>query len=418
MLIVFLIVHLLSSKGHQSQGLRLDPRAPNGSCDDINNCRRLFDIVWGCLTTIFACTWVSAHPNVPPPKPIQPYSFWPKLEWMFVVAITSLWRKLKLMLIAVIAPELVVGFAARQCFVAWKFSNEFDISWTHSYFISMGGFVTGKGGHPIVTREQVIQHLSAIKAVPEELIEDKSKGDALSKGVALLQGVWFVTQCVARVAQRLPVTELEVATLAFAVLNVFVWVLWWGKPLDVQEPIAIGPVRDMTVVKLRALSRWNRFTAVFSGIYVDYNPLFSNSVPSFWSISYDDDHGPASSYIYTGIPVLAEVFVGTLFGAIHCAAWNASFPSADERWMWRSSAIMVTAIPLPILLSAVSLNGGTTLNIGAPYIGIDSDFVVMLLVPLYTTARLFLIILPLVALRALPSDAFVDVNWSVYIPHL
>jgi hypothetical protein len=58
----------------------LSSRAPTDSCDDINNCRRLFDIVWGCATTIFAATWVSVHPNLPPPNQ----------SWLVL-----LWRRLK-----------------------------------------------------------------------------------------------------------------------------------------------------------------------------------------------------------------------------------------------------------------------------------------------------------------------------------
>ncbi|KAJ7219854.1 hypothetical protein C8J57DRAFT_1095103 [Mycena rebaudengoi] len=63
MISLLLLVHTLS--GHN-----LDRRATvfTDSCDNINNCRKLFDIVWGCLVTIFACTWVSVHPNVPPPN--------------------------------------------------------------------------------------------------------------------------------------------------------------------------------------------------------------------------------------------------------------------------------------------------------------------------------------------------------------
>ncbi|KAJ7769056.1 hypothetical protein B0H14DRAFT_2259724, partial [Mycena olivaceomarginata] len=82
-----------------------EPRALTDACDDINNCRKLFDIVWGCLATIFACTWVSVHPNVPPPRQ----------SWLAL-----LWRRLKMMLLAVLAPELIVAFAARQSLVAWK----------------------------------------------------------------------------------------------------------------------------------------------------------------------------------------------------------------------------------------------------------------------------------------------------------
>ncbi|KAJ7209264.1 hypothetical protein GGX14DRAFT_364947, partial [Mycena pura] len=63
----------------------------------------------------------------------------------------------------------------------------------------------------------------------------------------------------ARVVQRLPVTELKVATLAFAVLNVFIWALWWGKPLDVQDPIVIASgSADLPEFQLQVLRRLDR----------------------------------------------------------------------------------------------------------------------------------------------------------------
>ncbi|KAJ7362422.1 hypothetical protein DFH08DRAFT_665224, partial [Mycena albidolilacea] len=181
----------------------------------------LFDIVWGCATTIFAVTWVSVHLNVPPPNQ----------SWLAL-----LWQRLKMILVAVIAPEVMVGFAARQFVMARYWSNEFEISKTHGFFVCMGGFVT-HGKHPIVDRLQLHIYASTIKEIQLGAIKDKSKGDALSKAVALFQGLWFITQCIARATQHLPVTELEVATLAFAVVNIFIWLLWWGKPFDVQDPI-------------------------------------------------------------------------------------------------------------------------------------------------------------------------------------
>ncbi|KAJ6533560.1 hypothetical protein B0H19DRAFT_1324296, partial [Mycena capillaripes] len=206
------------------RGQHLDSRATAESCDDINSCRKLFDIIWGCLATIFAATWVSVHPNVPPPNQ----------SWLALLG-----RRLRMMLVAIIAPELMVGFAARQFFTARWYSKSEYMSKTHGFFISMGGFVSRTGRHPITTPKQlraIAIYLTDIRAVDVEDIKDKSKGDALSKGVALFQGLWFITQCIARVHQNLPITELEVATLAFSVVNVLIWGLWWNKPLDVQQP--------------------------------------------------------------------------------------------------------------------------------------------------------------------------------------
>ena len=70
-------------------------------------------------------------------------------------------------------------------------------------------------------------------------IKDKSKGDFLSKLIAILQTSWFIIQCAARGVQGLALTEFELVTLALASLNAITFVFWWHKPLDVQEPIRL-----------------------------------------------------------------------------------------------------------------------------------------------------------------------------------
>ena len=78
-----------------------------------------------------------------------------------------------------------------------------------------------------------------IPHLTSEDIEDRSKGDALSKIIAILQTSWFIVQCIARGQQRLAITELELVTLALASLNAVTFGIWWHKPLGVQEPVRI-----------------------------------------------------------------------------------------------------------------------------------------------------------------------------------
>lgn len=72
-----------------------------------------------------------------------------------------------------------------------------------------------------------------------EEIEDKSKGDGLSKALVVAQTGWFIAQCISRWATGLAVTELELVTLAFAALNGVIYFLWWNKPLDVRYAVAV-----------------------------------------------------------------------------------------------------------------------------------------------------------------------------------
>ncbi|KAJ7247534.1 hypothetical protein C8J57DRAFT_1080719 [Mycena rebaudengoi] len=415
MILLLILVHLLANGSAIPIALPLTPQSSAGTCD-INNCRKLFDIVWGCLVTIFACTWLSVHPNVPPPGQSQ-------------LAL------LKMMLIGIIVPEIMVGFAARQYFSARKLAKskladgslcfisptdfvELEFSRTHGFFFSMGGFIS-TAGYPVVTLEQLedaalgSEFLKAIQNIEAVDIMDKSKGDALSKGVALAQGLWFTTQCLARVHQRLAVTELEITTLAFAVVNIFVWLLWWDKPFDVQRPIVLGPPKPpdaQPIIPFQSL--WlERFMVVILGSTGnnDYDPRLSTSVPSFWSPSMNDNLLLGTR----GLTVLA----GSVFGAIHCAAWTSDFPTTGEMWTWRSCSLVIVAIPVVtfLVLLLTSITDDT-----------DFDEVIMNIfftlmtgsLPIYIVARLSLISLPFMALRSLPSSTFVDVDWSMYIPHI
>ncbi|KAJ7031842.1 hypothetical protein C8F04DRAFT_959856 [Mycena alexandri] len=393
MLFWFLIFLIARQSGLTQGHPDLLARVPTeASCDcTVNSCRTLFDIVWGCLATIFACTWVALHQNVPDLE----------LGWF-----SLLLRKLKMMLVTIIAPEVVVAFAGRQLVSALYISKviaEFNVSKRHGFFCTMGGFISEEC-HPIANIKQLPVYMPAIQAIHEEDIKDRSKGDTLSKGVALAQGLWFVTQCAARVSQHLPVTELEVATLAFAVISTFIRVLWWSKPLDVQRPIVVvrsevDPLQDVTPTNYRPyLFDW--LNNVLFGQYDEYSPLSSTSVPSFYSI-------PTAH----GIMNFAGVYgVATIFGGIHCAAWNALFPSTVEMWMWRMGSVFIAAFPvLAIFLRiGVSVDNLNIISYGFIYIGLV----------VYILCRLILIALSFTTLRALPPSAFVDVNWSKYFPHL
>ncbi|KAF7369951.1 hypothetical protein MSAN_00624900 [Mycena sanguinolenta] len=413
MLLILLAIHLLSRDSIAAPlSHPPDARATTDSCG-----RTLFSIVWGCLATIFACTWVSVHPNVPPPNQ----------NWLQLF-----WRRLKMVLITMIAPEVMVGFAARQYFGSRELANsgpaindilnltslhvcvEFNFSTTHGMFFSMGGFVSS-AGHPITTIKQLEdpdlgpKFQKAIRNVNEEDIKDRSKGDAFSKGVALLQGLWFILQTLARAHQRLAVTQLEIATLAFAVVNIFIWLLWWNKPLDVQRPIVIGPPTqpdtETITLPVSLLERILLHSAIL-GLSEDYyQPLSSVSVPLFWSIENQSKHG-------AGAFILLDL-VGIVFGAIHCAAWSAVFPTRPEMWIWRMSAVVITAMPGLTLLSFL-----IAMNEWLEPVVYAGGGIVLLGIPFYIAARIILIVLPLMELRSLPASAFVDVNWSSYIPHI
>ena len=122
-----------------------------------------------------------------------------------------------------------------------------DRGWTktHGHFIQMGGFMLFEGDNPrgVLTPSSFSELLTAGKiefpTVTVEEIEDRSKADGFSKTIALGQTLWFVVQCIARRAQHLDLTLVELLTLSLAILNGLMYFLWWNKPMDVRCPVRV-----------------------------------------------------------------------------------------------------------------------------------------------------------------------------------
>lgn len=218
------------------------------------NQRSRFDILWSCLATIFACSWVSIHPNMPGPK----------AKWWKITLL-----RLELMFWALISPEVIILWAMRQWYYARRLARQYkgmrlvtlyictnsqkfpyyysEKGWTrtHGYFIQMGGFTLFEGTEAkgVVSPEHLATLLRhgriEFPTITEEEIHDHSRGDGLSKALVIGQTSWFVAQCIARKAQGLTITELELVTGAFAALNGVMYYLWWNKPQNAQCSVPI-----------------------------------------------------------------------------------------------------------------------------------------------------------------------------------
>ncbi|KAG1880121.1 hypothetical protein F4604DRAFT_1954068 [Suillus subluteus] len=229
--------------------------------------RTLWDIIWSCAATLFACTWTAIHPNVP---------------GMDEGKFTILCRRLGIMMMALIAPELMIIWATMQFLSARDTAKDFDDAFgaqihqarsdhsdTGESTATLLGEIPisdGRSASHAASRNfrgrlpawlfgvvtNFIQQMSRrvdsdtfhegsmeIPIIAEADIEDRSKGDVLSKGIAILQLAWFVLQFVTRCIQNLPITLLEVDTLAVATLTCITYSLWWKKPKDARRPYAV-----------------------------------------------------------------------------------------------------------------------------------------------------------------------------------
>ncbi|KAJ3572780.1 hypothetical protein NP233_g2861 [Leucocoprinus birnbaumii] len=266
---------------------------PLPECVNPAGYRTVQQIILSCLATIFACTWVSLHPNVPDPR----NSGWQNLT-----------THLRTVFWAIIGPEFVLIWAFRQRIGAArnakKYNEKFqltprsrsrfqsfmdwfrrpdegmtpDRSWglTHGFLLEMHGLRYFQNGLPFTPSpyrswtinsvgqilpdayKGIIIDLSQLHErvdISEGEINDKSKGDFFTKLIVIIQTTWFIVQCVARWVQRLHVTELEIVTLAFAMLNIITYLLWWNKPLNMRIAIPIHDERNggrMTSIGMKA----------------------------------------------------------------------------------------------------------------------------------------------------------------------
>ena len=123
-------------------------------------------------------------------------------------------------------------------------SVSLEHGWTqaHGHLAIMGGFMLYEGGkahHTVTTAELKSCLANGEINITEKEIKDKGRSDAVSKGLVVVQTMWFILQCIARRVNALPITELELITLAFAALNFATYSLWWNKPLNVECAVRV-----------------------------------------------------------------------------------------------------------------------------------------------------------------------------------
>ena len=258
----------------------------------------------------------------------------------------------------------------------------------------------------------------------KEEIEDKGKSDWLAKSLVLLQTSWFVMQCIARAIEHLPITHLEIVTLAYAAMNFVIYIFWWNKPLNVNRPVRVFRKSEPSATQHQVISRetrrsraweltWREILEGLEAIYMfivggqdnGVDLRCEDRVPRFWSNSTGNE------------PVTADIIVlgvGVCFGAIHCISWDFSFPTHTELLMWRVSCVAITAVPVYItsgfFLSAwlADRHFGDSVLYFFPISGGI----------LYILARAITLVLAFTSLRDLPPGAYETVHWTTFIPHV
>ena len=310
------------------------------------------------------------------------------------------------MLLTALAPEWILFSAVEDCLQARSLLRRLVThggdGWTleHAEFAVAGGLRVKSPESDEIMPKRIESLRKAVESgqikeppISKEELISRSKSDGVVKLIALLQITWFGLQALFRAIQHLQVTPLEIITVAFVVLAVLTYAIWWNRPQDIEYPIII------------TLQDAEDGVETSQGQNVDTKSRSSTKV---W---FTDEKYKA--WADDGLFLIVLAFIAPLFGAIHCLAWNAIFPTSKEALAWRICAVVTTGLPL--LTSAILLLGYSVWD-NTPYSLLLGIYFPPLF--LYAIARITLITLAVMSLRALPADAFQTITWTKYMPNL
>ncbi|KAK7022790.1 hypothetical protein VNI00_016961 [Paramarasmius palmivorus] len=297
MLHLFALARPITSAISSNETTPFDPNT--GECIDINGCRTSTDIIWSCISVIFICTWVAIHPNIPIVRKRQKQwhpavVFYQNVELMIIAIFAPEFMILWAMRQREKAKEIrekfkqygwgmthgffviMGGFTLYDgdtfCGYLWDDSGGDRDEGLERWISQIGDqheyVQKGPGQNPQPppvqdandttknTKVLPIQDKSPLINTPsdascllefllakgyititEDEIKDRSHADFVSKSIAVIQTTWFIFQVIARAVEGLAITEIEIITVGFALLNLGTYFLWWNKPLRVGYPV-------------------------------------------------------------------------------------------------------------------------------------------------------------------------------------
>jgi hypothetical protein len=387
--------------------------------------RGTFDIIWSCLATLLICVWVMLHLNVPAKEDTTWTLFLRKIRWLGLT---------------ILAPELLMLFASGQWASAKRSVTEMGElgygkwSLVHAFYADSGGFLLcARDTIPFPVTAKQIYYLvhkkyTQMPAITREEIWDKSKADKFAKTIAGLQAGWLVAQVIARALQQLPITLLELSTVALITCTGATFFFWFHKPLNVDTPTTL--YLDLSMAEVLVLAG-DEASTPFRDTPLDFvePQLYTSSqmpLHRWWGVQQrplpripNDRDSRLHNFQIVTIVALSTAS----FSLIHLAAWNFEFPTQIEQILWRWTCIsMGVVLGIGCSVEAVSIikdNFTTTglTNLNGYKLKWPTNLLFFIPGAIYVFARLIVIAEILISLRLLPSGCFQNVQWMNLFPH-
>lgn len=239
--------------------------------------------------------------------------------------------------------------------------------WTivHSYYAQMGGLVFCDDlkqntmtafnlAHRFMWDCDNTMHPIMHLVLGKNDILDKSKADWLLKGLAVLQVTWIIINVIVRHITRLPISHIEIATVAFAFMAISTYVANWWKPKDISQPTMLQfGVQGYQPVIWR--DKKQSFTQRF------WHPMRLIEEARTGTKTYVSRMANDIVWLEGDKPLLFYLMAGSslIFGGIHCLAWDFDLPTRAELICWRVASLASAVLPVVALAIA---------NLGPPVV--------------------------------------------------
>ena len=402
--------------------------------------RGTLDIIWSCLLTTVLCTWTTLHLNVPAQHDRYRERFLLRLRWT---------------LIAYVAPEVIVGFAAGQRAEARRSVEAFRRAgfpfWTtrHAFYANMGGFLLASSDNktfPVNSTQLLYLIRNGYIPYPTATdmeIAQKGKEDNIQRLLTFVQLSWFVIQIMSRAILRLPITTLEVATLGLVFCSGFTFSLWSSKPLSPEDTIIISSPTRMTDILVEAGPDARLPYRQTPLDFIDYQSRsWLREVQPHLRFRLGPPERPLPRLTNDNFPVFGTSFEASTFffaiigyACLHLIAWKFHFPTQEERKIWRVLCIVMVASAIVFLVFEVYRDGHRTGRWRrwclalfpkapfSPHQGSVADTPLwhyalrVVLATLFTASRIYIVVECFSSLRALPRGAYESIEWTNILPH-
>lgn len=341
--------------------------------------RGTLNIIWSCVATVILCCWSSLCVNVPTRGEGQ---FW------------QLCDKFNLACVGILGPEWLFALALGQYESACRSVKEFHSagfhSWTmrHAFYADMGGFLLqvpaqqAPSSLPAALKPQPLTFPLDAKQLcylvrhgyvefPTIEKEEVAETDRLGRNITIFQVIWFSVNSIARAVQHLPLTTLELTTLAFIPCMIASSFCWYHKPSSIGRATMLKCETPLAKI---LTSAGDDAQKPYRKTPLDFVSREEWSISLFWAYGLNVSRKmhlrvfarQISSRPITRIPNdnwpqldvkggLLLVLVSVLYSAIFVSGWNSPFPTRIECILWRTSSLGTMAFT--IILAIVEVLG-------------------------------------------------------------